>query len=223
MKYRIFDILFSSLAILLFLPIFLIIPIILSFTGEGKVFYRQKRIGLFQKSFDLLKFATMLENSPNLPGGDITSSEDPRVLPFGKVLRKTKINELPQLFNILKGELSIVGPRPLTQKNFLFYNDSVRQIISSVKPGLSGLGSVIFRNEESLFKNLNCDVSQFYQEIISPYKGELEVWYVNHRSLRLYFKIIFITVVVVFLGYSNIVWKLFRNAPKPPSELSKLI
>ena len=83
--------------------------------------------------FNLLKFATMLEDSPNLPGGDITSGNDPRVLPVGKFLRKTKINELPQLINILVGEISVIGPRPLTPKNFEMYNGDVQEMIDALK------------------------------------------------------------------------------------------
>jgi lipopolysaccharide/colanic/teichoic acid biosynthesis glycosyltransferase len=117
---RIFDIVFSSIAILLVLPLFVPIIIILRFTGEGKVFYKQTRVGVDKKPFDLLKFSTMLENSSNMQGGDVTSANDPRVLPVGKILRKTKINELPQFFNILKGDMSLVGPRPTTFKNYSY-------------------------------------------------------------------------------------------------------
>ena len=102
---RFFDILFSSLAILVLSPLFIPVILILKFSGEGEVFYKQKRVGKSMKEFDLLKFATMLKDSENLGTRDITIANDPRILPFGKILRKTKINELPQLINILFGDI----------------------------------------------------------------------------------------------------------------------
>ena len=139
---RFFDILFSSLAILVLSPLFIPVILILKFSGEGEVFYKQKRVGKSMKEFDLLKFATMLKDSENLGTRDITIANDPRILPFGKILRKTKINELPQLINILFGDMSVVGPRPLVMNTFKQYDGGSQKIISSVKPGLSGIGSI---------------------------------------------------------------------------------
>ena len=126
---RLFDIILSVFALILLIPLFAAISVLLLCTGEGKIFYKQERVGREKKLFKLLKFATMLEDSPNLPGGDITLGNDPRVLPVGRILRKTKINELPQLINILRGELSLVGPRPLTPRNFAMYNQEVQETI----------------------------------------------------------------------------------------------
>ena len=144
---RICDIFLSSLAILILSPIFIPIAIVLKFTGEGEIFYKQKRIGLNGKEFELLKFATML-NSPNIGAGEITIHNDPRVLPFGKFLRKTKINELPQLLNIITGDMSIVGPRPMVPNTFYNYSAEAQTMLNTVKPGLSGIGSIFFRDEE---------------------------------------------------------------------------
>ena len=105
MLIRLFDIFFSLLALLFLLPLFAPIVLILRFTGEREIFYRQERIGRHGTPFALLKFATMLRNSPTIGAGEITVKNDPRVLPFGRFLRKTKINELPQLFNILLGHI----------------------------------------------------------------------------------------------------------------------
>ena len=116
---RFFDIIFSSLALIIFLPIFTLVAVLLRFTGEGEVFYVQQRIGFNGREFGLLKFATMLKDSPNMLGGDITIKNDPRVLPIGRFLRLTKINELPQLINVISGSMSLIGPRPLTKKCFL--------------------------------------------------------------------------------------------------------
>ena len=146
---RFFDILIAIFALICLSWVFIICMIILLCTGEHYIFYCQNRIGKNGKPFKIIKFATMLFNSPNMAGGTITRRNDPRVLPFGKFLRKTKINELPQLFNILSGEMSIIGPRPLTPKLFAYYSEDVQEGIGKMTPGLSGIGSVIFRDEEA--------------------------------------------------------------------------
>ena len=109
---------------------------------------------------------------------------DPRVLPFGSFLRKTKINELPQIINIIIGDLSIVGPRPQMRVDFEKYSKEVQDKIYNVKPGLTGIGSIVFRDEESLISSAaeNEDPHDFYKRIIAPYKGEIEIWYQDHRS-----------------------------------------
>ena len=145
---RFFDILFSLISLLFFSPLFFIIIIILKLTGEGEIFFLQKRSGKDEKEFKIIKFATMLKNSPYLGAKDITLKDDPRVLKFGKFLRKTKINELPQLINILIGDMSVVGPRPLTKEQFSNYDVNSKKLISSIEPGLTGIGSVVFRDEE---------------------------------------------------------------------------
>ena len=126
---RFFDIFFSFFIILIFLPIMIIIFILLKFTGEGDIFFYQDRIGKNGKYFKLYKFATMLRNSPNIATGTITIKNDPRILPLGRILRKTKINELPQLFNILIGDMSFIGPRPLTPQNFKYYDTKTQNTI----------------------------------------------------------------------------------------------
>ena len=131
---RIIDLILAGAAILIFSPLLLVVVIILSFTGEGEIFYRQRRVGRFGKEFDLLKFATMLKDSETIGAGTVTLQNDFRVLPFGKVLRKTKINELPQLFNILIGDMSVIGPRPLHNKQFNLYSADMQRKISSVLP-----------------------------------------------------------------------------------------
>ena len=218
---RLSDTILSFLAILILLPLLAPISILLLCTGEGKVFYRQERIGREKKPFKLLKFATMLENSPNLPGGDITSGNDPRVLPVGKFLRKTKINELPQLLNIFLGDISIVGPRPLTPTNFYYYNNETQDAISKIKPGLTGVGSIVFRDEESIIRNSLKSPEACYKEDITPYKGELEKWFYKNQSLYLYFSLIFLTAWVVFFPKSRIVWKVFSSLPTPPEKIKK--
>nr|MBP9098312.1 sugar transferase [Ferruginibacter sp.] len=118
---RIIDLLIASLALVLLLPVLIPVIIILLFTGEHEVFYLQKRIGYRNKPFYIWKFATMIKNSPNIGTGEITLRNDPRVTKFGKFLRMSKLNELPQIINVFKGDMSIVGPRPLMEISFKLY------------------------------------------------------------------------------------------------------
>ena len=163
-KMRFFDILFSLIAIIVFSPILIIIIIILLLTGEHEVSYLQERMGKGFKSFYVFKFATMMKNSEKMEGGDVTQKNDIRVLPFGKFLRKSKLNELPQLFNILIGNMSVVGPRPLTPPQFYNYSDKQQRSISLMTPGLSGVGSLIFRDEEGIMDKIDKDNSYRSEE-----------------------------------------------------------
>lgn len=215
---RFFDILFSGLALVFLSPVLIPIILILKFSGEGEVFFLQERIGKEGKLFKLYKFATMLKDSPNLGTGTVTMKDDPRVLPVGKFLRKTKINELPQLINIFFGDMSIIGPRPLTEQTFKAYSNSTQKIIKQVRPGLSGIGSIIFRAEEDIMDGSNASVD-FYDNTIAPYKGALEEWFVENKSLYVYFIAIFITVWAVLFSRTNIAWVVFENLPEPPNEL----
>ncbi|MAV28348.1 MAG: lipid carrier--UDP-N-acetylgalactosaminyltransferase [Legionellales bacterium] len=219
---RFFDIFLSSIAIFILSPLLFFVILILKLSGEGEIFFLQERIGKGNKTFKLYKFATMLKNSPNIGTGTITIKDDPRVLPIGKILRKTKINELPQLLNILFGEMSIVGPRPLTAETFSAYSQEIQEAVSLVKPGLSGIGSIIFRDEENIISDASVS-SSYYKNIISPYKGVLEKWFVLNKGKYVYFMTIFITMWVIFLPNSKIAWKVFGNLPSPPDELKKVL
>jgi|TARA_B100001540_G_scaffold300597_1_gene306224 lipopolysaccharide/colanic/teichoic acid biosynthesis glycosyltransferase len=215
---RVLDIIFCSTAMILLLPVIFPILIILRFTGEGEILYKQKRVGMYGKEFILFKFATMLKNSPSMGAGDITLHNDPRVLPFGTFLRKTKINELPQLLNILNGDMSIVGPRPMVPKTYSKYSKSARLIMNTVRPGLTGIGSIFFRDEEKFLSN-NKDSMDFYQTTIIPYKSLLELWFVDNNSIYLYFKIIIVTVWVVLFPKSKNYLYFFKELPKKPDSL----
>lgn len=210
---RFFDLIFSSIAIILLMPLFLIVVAALRVTGEGEIFYLQKRVGLSGKEFNLIKFATMLKDSPKLGTGDITLENDPRVLPFGKLLRITKINELPQLINVFTGEMSLIGPRPLTKKMFLMYKPEVQKLIVQVRPGLSGIGSIIFRDEQVYLKSSE-DAEKFYVDNIADYKGQLENWFVKNRSIFLYFYLIFMTILAVLTNRYDNLWRLYPDIPK---------
>ena len=213
-----FDLLISIFALLILSPLLILVSIILKFTGEGEVFYKQTRVGKDGKHFGLLKFATMVKNSPKIGAGEITLPNDPRVLPVGKLLRKTKINELPQILNILKGDISVVGPRPMVPNTFAKYPRKNKEIIMNVKPGLTGIGSIIFRDEESYLKNKN-NPSIFYDEKIIPYKSELEAWYVKNSSIKNYFLIILITAWIIIFPSSKIIDFSFKDLPKRPGYL----
>jgi lipopolysaccharide/colanic/teichoic acid biosynthesis glycosyltransferase len=222
MQQRLFDIAFSIAALAFLSPLLFLIVIVLRFTGEGEVLYRQQRIGRNGLPFELLKFATMVKNSPSMGSGDITLKNDPRVLPLGNVLRKTKINELPQLINIVRGDMSIVGPRPHTEKNFLLYSQQTRDIVCMLPPGLTGIGSIVFRDEESILENA-VDKISYYQHVIAPYKGELECWYAWNNGLANYFLIIMLTAWYVFRPNSKLIWSVFSDLPKPPNALHVLL
>jgi len=213
---RILNIVLSLFALLILLPLFIPIVILLLFTGENKVFYLQNRVGYQNKKFKIIKFATMVSNSANMGAGNLTLKNDPRVLPVGSFLRKTKINELPQILNILKGDLSIVGPRPQMQVSFDKYSDEIKKKIYNVKPGLTGIGSIVFRDEETLIsvaaKNEN--PHDFYKRVVAPYKGNLEMWYQKHRSVYLDFQLIFITAWAIIFPETRIYEKWFKDLPK---------
>ena len=214
---RTFDVLSSGTAILILIPLLIPIIIGLKLTGEGYIFYKQERIGYKNKKFLIWKFATMLKDSANMPGGIMTTKKDPRITPMGGFLRKSKINELPQLFNILFGNMSVVGPRPVMKVSFEAYPNEIQNVIYNVKPGLTGIGSIIFRDEEELItevKNNGADLWEFYRGNIYPFKGELEIWYQNHKSFILDLKLIFLTAWVIIFPNSKLYEKWFKDLPK---------
>ena len=214
---RTFDVLSSGIAILILSPLLIPVIIGLKLTGEGYVFYKQERVGYKNKPFLIWKFATMLKNSANMPGGIITTKKDSRITPMGGFLRKSKINELPQLFNIFFGQMSVVGPRPVMKISFEAYPSKIQEVIYNVKPGLTGIGSIIFRDEETLItnvKNNGGDPWEFYKVKIYPFKGKLEIWYQNHKSFSLDIKLIFITAWTVLNPSSQIVFRWFKDLPK---------
>jgi len=198
------------------------IIILLKFTGEGEIFFLQERIGKNGEIFKLFKLATMLKDSPNIGSKTITIQSDPRVLPVGKVLRKTKINELPQLLNILIGNMSFIGPRPLTEETFALYKASTKSLILTVRPGLSGIGSIVFREEEKILKD-EAATQTYYDEVIAPYKGALEEWFVMNNNTYIYILSILITFWVVLFPESSIIFKIFPKLPRPPAKLKILL
>lgn len=219
---RLLDIFFAVLGLLV-LGIFMLGATAINLcTGEHKVLYKQNRVGKDGKDFKLYKFATMLENSPNLAGGLVTAVNDPRVLPFGRFLRRTKVNELPQLFNILKGDMSFVGPRPQTRPHYSLYTPDQQRVIDAVGPGLTGVGSLFFRNEEEMLAHCGGDPIRFHDDVITPYKGDLEVWFARHRSMSLYLLIIYLTAASI-INRKLVTIKYFKDIPKPPTKLLEML
>ena len=219
---RLLDIVLSGLALMVLSPLLVPIAIALRCTGEGEVFYVQERVGLGGKAFGLYKFATMLKNSPNIGTGTVTLKHDPRVLPLGRFLRKTKINELPQLLNIFRGDMSVIGPRPQTRRCFDAFPAASQAEILKVRPGLSGIGSIVFRDEEELM-HASAEPERFYDDVIMPYKGLLEEWYVAHQGLRTYLLCIFATAWVVLFSTSRIMRRIFPGLPEPPVALVDML
>ena len=214
---RTFDIFTSGIAIVILSPLLIPVIIGLKLTGEGYIFYKQERVGYKNKTFLIWKFATMLKDSANMTGGIMTTKKDSRITPMGGFLRKSKINELPQLFNILFGHMSVVGPRPVMKVSFEAYPEEVKKVIYNVKPGLTGIGSIIFRDEEELLtdvKNNGGDLWEFYKEEIYPFKGQLEIWYQNNKSFFLDIQLIFLTAWVIIIPDSKLYEKWFKDLPK---------
>ena len=211
---RFFDIIFSLVAIVILLPVFIPVIILLLLTGEHEVFYKQDRVGYKNKIFKILKFATMLKNSPNMGDGDITKRGDPRITAVGKFLRQSKLNELPQVFNIFLGDMSFVGPRPLMKVGFDRYSDEMKSKVYNAQPGLTGIGSIVFRDEELIITQSNLPPHECYRDIILPYKGALEVWYHKHLNFFTDFMILFLTAWYIVFPKSNMVYKVFPSLPK---------
>ncbi len=203
MAKRCMDIMLSAAALLAFLPFGIVIALMLRLTGEGEIFYSQTRLGREKKHFQCLKFATMLKDSPSIGTGVVTVRDDPRVLPLGKFLRKSKLNEVPQLINILKGEMSIVGPRPVAHTDYPDLSLEDQKVLFSVTPGLTSIGSVVFRDEERLTSNSPKGALRCYHEDIDPLKAKLELWYIKNMSLWLDCQIIALTAWVILFPTST--------------------
>lgn len=219
---RITDIIISLLSLIILSPFFILIILILKNTGEKEIFFSQTRVGKHKKKIKLIKFATMIKNSPYIYSKNITVYNDKRILPFGKILRKYKINELPQLLNILNGDLSLVGPRPLTEDNFNKYNIKNQLIITKFKPGLTGVGTIFFSKEEEIKISDPIKKVKFYKNKISPFKEKLEIWYSKNYNFKNYILIILLTFILIFFR-KNFLYKVYKDLPKIPNDLKFLI
>ena len=191
---RIFDIIFATMGILVSAPLFLIAGILIKITTPGPIFFTQKRIGRGWVPFNIYKFRTMIYNTSR-PGFYITIHEDSRITSIGKLLRVLKIDELPQFINVLRGNMSLVGPRP-ELPHFIDYYKKDFESILSVRPGMTDLASVIFFNESSLLDKNN-HPEEFYIKSILPRKIKISKTYVEKKNFYLDIKIIFVTLMVL--------------------------
>lgn len=192
---RIFDIILSALALLILSPVFAFIAIAIKRDSPGPVFYRGLRMGMHKKTFMMIKFRTMFETPENHNGPPITAKDDSRITPIGKWLRNTKLNELPQLWNILKGEMSFVGPRPEDVTFVEKWSDDVQQEVLSVRPGLTSPASIIYRNEEDML--VGSGFMDNYLRQILPNKVRLDQLYVRNRSFLADLDVIAMTAVML--------------------------
>ncbi len=217
---RCVDLVCAAAALLVLSPLLVVVALLLRCTGAGHVFYRQERIGRYGRPFRLYKFVTMSPDCGRNQLDLLTAEHDPRVSPIGRLLRATKINELPQLFNVLLGDMSLIGPRPQVRPHFDVYPDHVKRAIIKVRPGLSGIGSIVFHDESMLLARCGKDHNRYYAEEIAPYKGELELWYVRHQSARLDLLLVLLTMLIVLSGRGRGCVLLLPDLPRPRSALA---
>ena len=189
---RFLDFFLTLIGLIMLLPLFLIIAISIKLSDGGSVFFRQQRLGYKMKSFYIYKFRTMVENADKL-GPSVTKDDDPRITKIGKFLRKYKLDELPQLINVLKGEMSLVGPRPEVEKYVKFYKRDFEEILNCVKPGITDFATLEFRNEEEILKGKS-DVETIYIKEILPKKLVLYKKYVEEIGFLTDIKLILKTL-----------------------------
>lgn len=195
MLIRIFDVILSSLGIILLLPVFLIVSIIILLESPGGVFYIQERIGKGAIPFSLIKFRSMRTGS-DTKGLLTVGMADNRITKVGLFIRKYKLDELPQLFNVFIGDMSLVGPRPEVKKYVDLYSSEQRKVLS-MRPGMTDLASIVYSNENELLEK-QANPEQYYIDEIMPRKIELNMEFINSPSLLKYFSLIFKTIIKIF-------------------------
>lgn len=191
---RVFDIVISALGLIVLALPMVLISLLIKRDSEGPVFFRQIRVGKNQVPFEILKFRTMVVDAPKL-GREITVGEDPRITKTGRILRKTKLDELPQLINVLKGDMSFVGPRPEVPRYVELYDDRQRQILS-IRPGITDLASIEYRDEATVLAAAE-NPDQVYIEEIMPHKLDLNLKYMKNMGIFYDIKLILKTIYVV--------------------------
>ena len=192
---RLFDILVSGLGLILLSPLLLVVAVLVRATSTGPIFFLQTRVGRDFRPFEIFKFRTMVADAP-ARGGQLTAGADPRITGIGRVLRKTKIDELPQLWNVFKGDMSLVGPRPEVPKYVEMFRDDYRTILS-VRPGITDPASLKYRDESSVLAQAN-DPEAAYIEQILPEKIALAKAYIERSSLSYDLSLIWQTLLRIF-------------------------
>lgn len=194
---RIFDFVFSLIGLIILSPLFFVISLLIIFDSKGGVFYIQKRIGKNFKDFGIIKFRTMRPDSDKR-GLLTVGGRDSRITKAGYFLRKYKLDELPQLINVFKGEMSFVGPRPEVKKYVDLYNEEQKKVLI-VKPGITDNASIEFSNENEILGKY-ADAEKAYIEIVMPAKLNLNLNYINHQNFINDMKIIFKTIFKILNG-----------------------
>jgi len=189
---RAMDLTLSFIGLFALSPILLLIAILIKLQDGGSIFFKQERVGFKMRRFKIYKFRTMVENADRL-GPQVTKEDDPRITKLGKFLRRYKLDELPQLINVIKGEMSLVGPRPEVEKYVKYYEEDFKEILSKVKPGITDFATLEFRNEEEILKDKQ-NVEEVYIKQILPQKIKLYKKYVKELSLKTDIKLIFYTL-----------------------------
>jgi len=189
---RLFDIIFSLFGLLVLSPLLIYIVLRIKLDSKGPIFYRGKRIGRFGKPFSIYKFRTMYADADKMRGGPSAGDDDPRITKFGRTIRSYKLNELPQLINVLKGEMSFVGPRPEVEYYVNMFTEEEKAILD-VRPGITDYASIKFHNEGEILSG-SPDPDKAYEEIIRPEKLRLQLEYVRNHSLWVDFKLLFMTL-----------------------------
>jgi lipopolysaccharide/colanic/teichoic acid biosynthesis glycosyltransferase len=197
---RSFDVAAAALALIVLSPLFLIIGVAIKLHDRGPIFYRGERVGVGGKRFRILKFRTMVVNAERL-GGSSTPKDDPRVTPVGRMLRAVKLDELPQLLNVLGGDMSLVGPRPRVAWAVALYSKDEQELLS-VRPGITDYASIRFRNEAEILRGSR-DPDRDYLEKIAPEKLRLGLLYVRDGSFLTDLRILIATAVALVGGDAN--------------------
>jgi lipopolysaccharide/colanic/teichoic acid biosynthesis glycosyltransferase len=194
---RLLDVCFSLIGMLILLPVFLIVAIWIKLDSPGSIFFRQVRVGQFEREFHIYKFRTMVTNAEQM-GDPLTIAQDQRITHCGRFLRKSKLDELPQLFNVIKGDMSLVGPRPEVPKYVAFYNPEQRRVLG-VRPGITDLASIEFRYESELLATF-ADPEHAYIHEIMPKKLAISLQYVDCHNPMMDVQIILQTLSKVIAG-----------------------
>jgi lipopolysaccharide/colanic/teichoic acid biosynthesis glycosyltransferase len=193
-KKRMFDLVCATVGVLLASPLFLLIWLWIKLDSRGPIFFRQRRVGLNGRHFWICKFRTMVHDAPRR-GKEITVSGDPRITRAGRFLRKYKLDELPQLFNVIRGEMSLVGPRPEVPRYVELYDQQQKQVLSML-PGVTDEASIRYRNENELLGGRE-DAEKIYIEVVMPDKLRLNLAYMEEASMKKDIAILFRTLLAI--------------------------
>jgi len=199
---RAVDLLAATCALLVSAPLLLIIAVWIKLDSRGPIFFHQERVGLRGRAFVIYKFRTMFAGATAEGGTQITVGADPRITRAGQILRRHKLDELPQFINVLKGEMSIVGPRPEVPRYVALYSPEVRDLVLSVRPGITDLASIEYRDESRLLAAAD-DPERYYVQVVLPAKLKYCAQYVNSKSLWLDLVIVGKTIATL-LARSNV-------------------